>query len=117
MILKNIFGNEVLVVDQNSSNQLSLKLITSAEIRTDKYFENFRATAIKNIQPKFYKSRGLEHDGALAALAGYILLHTQTKRTGKFFFEMNEKVLLDEIKAYSLDDVLRMALIEEKGPE
>ncbi len=112
-----VFGENVMVVDQNDNAHLSLKIITSSIIPTNRYFENFRKDAISHIEPKFYKSRGLEHDGALAALAGYVLLHIQTKRTGKFFFATNEKKLLEEIKAYSLDDVKRMEIIVAKGPE
>lgn len=116
-ILWKLFGKKIEVIDQNSDMHASLKIITSKEIPVDKYFTSFRQDVIKNLDKNFYEKRGLKYDGALAALGGYILLLTQTKRNGKWLFETDQKTLLKEMIEYSLDDVLRMGIIEKNGKE
>lgn len=116
-ILSKLFGKKVEVVDQNSDMHASLKAITAKEIPMNKYFTLFRQDVIKHLDKHFYEKRGLKYDGALAALGGYILLLTQTKRNGKWLFATDEKVLLKEMSEYSLDDVVRMGIIEKNGKE
>lgn len=116
-IISKLFGKKIEVVDQNSDMHASLKAITSNEIPIDKYFTNFRQDVIKSLDKSFYEKRGLKFDGALAALGGYILLLSQTKRNGRWLFKTNEKTLLKEMAEYSLDDVVRMGIIERNGKE
>lgn len=111
----NRYYPSILVKDLNTDAHLPLKRITSDEISSASYFKTFREDAIKNVRPGFYEARGLKDDGAMAALAGYILFLNQTKKEGKYNFKTDINKLMAELTEYSKDDVLRMKIVNDKG--
>ncbi len=81
------------------------------------YFEELKKWVTKNMDEKFVSKRGMHHDGALAALAGHILLVDARNLKTKFYTEsINIRTLVKEITDYSKDDVVRMKFIKENIP-
>ena len=101
------------VVDQNTSKgDMSLSRITHKEFE-DNYFPEFKKRVAEQIDPKFVEKRHLFSDGALAALAGHILYNKVHNRTKKFIVDIDTQVLIKELVAYSKDDVVRMAFVND----
>lgn len=108
-ILENIF-KDVEVTAFNKGFDLSITRLTS-EFKTE-YFTELKRLVKANINPDFISKRHLLNDGALAALAGY-LLYAQVHPQKEYFFEFNVKNLVEEVRAYSKDDVLKIAFLND----
>lgn len=113
-ILNNVYKS-VPVIDLNEGQDVSLSRITP-DIK-DNYFPELRKLVEQNLDKEFIITRGLNQDGALAALAGY-LLYCQGKnnKEGKYYFDFDPAVMIKELTMYSQDDVYRMGFIVE-NPE
>lgn len=110
---KKIIGQlfkDAIVSAFNQGFELSLSRLTP-EFEGN-YFEVLKSQVRQNLSPKFIEMRNLNHDGALAALAGYLLC-MQIKGKGKFYFPFEVKSLIKEIKEYSKEDVTRMAFLND----
>lgn len=101
---------DAIVKAFNDGFELSLSRLTPEF--EGKYFGVLKSQVAQNLDPDFVAIRHLEHDGALAALAGY-LLASQISGKGKYYFPFEVKTLLKEIKEYSKEDVTRMAFLND----
>ena len=116
-ILRNVYrGVKVLDIIKNNSHSISLSMATNKEFGNKTYFKTLKQIIKNNIDNETFGKRGFFKDGVLAAYAGYLLYarfccDEMVQKKCKFFFEFDAKTLLNEIKNYSRDDVLRMELI------
>lgn len=95
----------------NKGFELSLSRLTP-EIK-DNYFVMTKKLIARHMDAEFIKRRNLDHDGAVAALAGYLLYSAVMPEKGKFYFDYDMKTLVGEIKKYSKEDVTRMAFLND----
>ncbi len=113
-ILSNVYKG-IEVYDISLGKSISLSNATKSFDKTPVvYFEKLKAWVDKNMDPVFVSKRGMKHDGALAALAGHILLVDATNQTSKYYSNpIDIRTLVKEIAVYSNDDVVRMKYIKE----
>ena len=112
-ILRKVYRG-VDVIDVSKGAKISLSRATDEFIKKDIYFSNLKKWVSENIDPKFVSKRGLMHDGALAAFAGHLLLASAKDISTKWYKGTGvPKKLLEEIKIYSKDDVVRMFYISK----
>lgn len=95
----------------NKGFELSLSRLTP-EIK-DNYFVETKKLIAQHMEEDFIKRRNLDHDGAVAALAGYLLYTSVNTAEGKYYFNYDMKTLLNEVKKYSKEDVTRMAFLND----
>ncbi len=110
-ILKDIFPG-VTVFDQSEGCQISLDRISHRHTGEVKYFDKIREEA-KLLTGEFYKRRGLENDGALAAYAGYLIITSNWKGDIKWKSKLKMSVIKREVEKYSKDDVVRMGYLDK----
>lgn len=101
----------VRVTDQTKGESISLSSLTQIEYKEITYFETLKKEVEKKLDPEFVIRRGLHHDGALAALAGYLLYKGARNIKDSWNIEIDTKQLLKEIKIYSKDDIVRMSFL------
>lgn len=108
----------IAVKDMVKGVSLSLNTLTSDVFDAENYFVYLKKIMQENLDQKFIKKRGLDKaDGALAALAGYLLYTKSRNIKGKYTFDFDTKNLMDEFRHYSLDDVRRMGWLYENPNE
>lgn len=109
-ILNGVFtGIEVDAL--NKGFEISLSRLTP-EFEGE-YFMVLKTQVLNSLDKDFIERRNLMHDGALAALSGYILKCQAANFEGKYFMNIDTRTLLREIREYSEDDVLRMAYLND----
>lgn len=101
----------IKVNDQVKGKQVSLSALTKEEFKGE-YFKLLKEEVNKNLEPEFIENRGLNKDGALAALAGYQLYADSRSIPKKWQIHVPVRALLKEITLYSADDVIRMSWLE-----
>ena len=101
----------IKVIDQTKGDSISLSSLTEEEFKDANYFESLKDEVKKKLDPEFITRRGLDHDGALAALAGYELYRSALNIKGKWDISINIRTLVKEIAEYSKDDILRMSFL------
>ena len=112
-LLKNIYQS-IEVYDISFGKNISLSNATSSFLKADEYFIEFKKWVDSNIDKSFISKRGLIHDGALASLAGHILMADALNLKTKYYTKQFDiRTLVKEIAAYSKDDVVRMKFIRE----
>lgn len=104
-ILGRIFPN-FIVNSLSKGIELSLTRLTH-EIKND-YFSYFKKIISQQINSKLIQRRGMNHDGAIAAFAGYLLYAIVHDPKNKLVVDFNLEILLKEIRRYSREDVTRM---------
>lgn len=89
--------------------EVSLSKITKKGYKEKKYFVKFREEINKTLSAEDIKKYNLNHDGAIASYAGFVLYNivTKTKKT-KYHIYMDSDLLVEELKEYALDDINRM---------
>jgi len=108
----------VKLTDISKGAMISLSQATEKYIKKDEYFDYLRGYVEKNVEERFYEKRGLVHDGAIAAVAGYYLYMSAHNKKGRFNKQpLDIKTLIKELVTYSKDDVVRMKYIEENKEE
>ena len=103
----------IVVVDQLKGESLSLSTLTSEEFKDNDYFTELKKEVNKNLDPEFIQRRGLNLDGALAALAGYELYRSATNMKRHWEINMDPTVLIKEVIEYSKDDIERMSFLHK----
>ena len=117
-VIKNLFRN-IKVIDINNSKEISLTRVTKREMGDKQYFRFLKLATKKHLDREFIDRRGLKKEGALAALAGYLLYLNANKNFNqkyKYEVKMDPNKLLEEIQEYSKDDILRMKIIVDNYP-
>ena len=108
----------VKVKDISEGLRISIASATKQYIDKDKYFQYLKEYVSRNVDQDFIENRGLESDGALAAIAGYYLyMHSCNKKSEFMKEDMDIDLLIEELTIYSKDDVIRMKYIEENKEE
>lgn len=107
-IIANIFP-DFTVSSLNKGMELSLSRLTP-EIPND-YFEYLKKIATEQIGQKTLMQKTIERHGAVAAYAGYLLHAFEHNVKGKFVIDGDKKIILNELRNYSRDDVMRMAFL------
>ena len=112
-VLRTIYHG-VSIYDISFGKQISLSNATASFIPSGNYFIEFKQWVDKNIEQSFISKRGLVHDGALASLAGHILLVDALNMDSRFYTaKIDIRILVKEIAEYSRDDVVRMKYIND----
>ena len=106
ILAKSFEGIEVKDLAKGAS--ISLSNLTNANFNNKKYFSTIRKDMTKSLKPDFITRRGLDQDGAIASLAGYLLFSDARNLSGKFSVDTNIGSLIKDLLEYSKDDVLRM---------
>ena len=109
ILFKSFKGVEV--IDQSKGKCLSLSKLTEPEFKEIIYFKELKKEVNKNLDPIFIQKRGLNLDGALAALAGYQLFIYAFNKDAKWKINIDIQTLIKEIYEYSKDDVKRMFVL------
>ena len=101
-----------------TKREVSLSKVTKTGYKDTKYFVEFRKEVAKNLSPEDIAKFNLNHDGAIASYAGFVLYNIimKTKKT-KFHIYMSAEILTRELKEYSLDDINRMYYFIDNIPE
>jgi len=73
----------VQVEDISKGAMISISQATEKYLDKSHYFEYLKEYVDKNIDSRFVTKRGLTHDGALAALAGYLLYSSALQTNGR----------------------------------
>lgn len=103
----------IKVEDISKGAMISISQATAEYLDKEHYFEYLKEYVGKNVEPRFFEKRGLAHDGAIAAIAGYYLYMTAHNKRGNFLKEdIDIRTVVKELVAYSKDDVERMKFIE-----
>ncbi|MBN0919669.1 DUF2779 domain-containing protein [[Mycoplasma] gypis] len=109
-LLSIMFPNNVVKALIEEKN-LSLSVLTAKDFSDDYFVESrkaIREKAKNNVVEKV-----LQKDGSTASYIGF-LLWCQTKKVknpAKFIIDVNPQILVNELKRYSKDDVLRMEVL------
>ena len=111
-ILRNIFKT-VEIQNQSPESALSLSRLTKIKFKEKIYFKTLKNNIQKFMDEEFIKRRGLTHDGAVAAYAGYVYYSKNLGLETKWKTNIKINNLLSEIKTYSQDDLMRMIYLEE----
>ena len=106
----------IKVSDQAKGKQVSLTTLTKEEFNGE-YFDSLKKEVAKKLEIEFIEKRGLNKDGALAALAGYQLYADSRNIEKKWDIHVPIRRLLKEITLYSADDVIRMSWLEKNRLE
>ena len=101
------------VKDQTKGQSISLSTLTNKEFENVDYFPNLKKQIKKKIDNEFITKRGLNLDGAIAALAGYELYRISNNMNGKWRVDLDVKELISEIITYSKDDIKRMSFLDK----
>lgn len=99
------------VKDLAKGESMSLSALTNDDFKMQTYFPTIRKDMKKTLSEKFIERRGLNQDGAIAALTGYLLFADARNIKGKFDVDTNIRSLINELIEYSKDDVLRMCFL------
>lgn len=106
----------IKVIDQVKGKQVSLTALTKEEFKGE-YFELLKKEVNNKLGSEFIEKRGLNKDGALAAIAGYQLYADARNIEKKWDIHIPIRTLLKEIRLYSADDVIRMSWLELNNAE
>ncbi|MGL6124929.1 MAG: hypothetical protein ACRC1F_00355 [Metamycoplasmataceae bacterium] len=89
--------------------EVSLSKVTKKGYKEKKYFSKFKEEIGKNFTPEEIRKYNLNHDGAVASYAGFVLYNILNKtRKTKYHIYMNSKLLESELREYAVDDINRM---------
>ncbi|MGL5732674.1 MAG: hypothetical protein ACRCXE_01215 [Metamycoplasmataceae bacterium] len=104
-LLRTCFDDDTI----STKREISLSKITKKGYKDKEYFPILRNEISKILTPEEIKKYNLNHDGAIASYAGFVLYNIIKKtRKTKYHIYMDSKVLQDELKEYALDDINRM---------
>ena len=117
-ILSKVYSG-VEIYDIAMGYPISLSNATKQYLPDDTiYFVELKKWVKENIPESFIKSRGLDHDGSLASLAGHILAVSALNIESKFYpSAINVTLLMKELRVYSKDDTVRMKYIHDHKTE
>lgn len=99
------------VIDQAKGESISLSTLTNKEYKDVVYFKTLKKEVNEKLDKEFIERRGLGHDGALAALAGYELYRSAMNIKSKWPISIDIRELVKEIVDYSKDDIVRMSFL------
>ncbi|MGL5590643.1 MAG: hypothetical protein ACRDCH_01025 [Metamycoplasmataceae bacterium] len=104
-LVRNCFDDETVSLKRD----ISLSKVTKKGFIRKQYFPKFRNEISNILTAEEIRKYNLNHDGALASYAGFVLYNILKKtRKTKYHIYMNLKILQDELKDYALDDINRM---------
>ncbi|MGL5592209.1 MAG: hypothetical protein ACRDCJ_02545 [Metamycoplasmataceae bacterium] len=104
-LVRNCFDDETVSLKRD----ISLSKVTKKGFIRKQYFPKFRNEISNILTTEEIRKYNLNHDGALASYAGFVLYNIIKKtRKTKYHIYMNLKILQDELKDYALDDINRM---------
>ncbi|MGL5204837.1 MAG: hypothetical protein ACRC9F_00520 [Metamycoplasmataceae bacterium] len=102
----------------SSKRDISLSKITKRGYKDKEYFSKFRKQINIVLTPEEIKKYNLNHNGAIASYAGFVLYNIIKKtRKTKYHIYMDPKILQEELKEYAIDDINRMYYFVDNLPE
>ncbi|RMA77566.1 hypothetical protein JN00_0417 [Metamycoplasma subdolum] len=118
ILLKIFPDNEVIALLPKIRGQdISLSKLAYKKFSNKKFFVTLKEEISKNEGLTFIKNQVIAKDGMAANYAGYLLFlnsakgNKQTDKRYKLFIPISTRILINEIRNYSRDDVLKMCYV------